>query len=259
MTSRSLPILLALSLSAAGCVRNSDDIDGPTPSLLQVVPEIMCVEQSDRELRLEGDGLAPLLLGAATDDVSVRLPQAYLLRVRDLEGGFVARTEEIAVAPEDARWESQRAMTLLVRSSLGLEPGVYQLRVENGSGKEAVLADAFSVVPPPVITEIAPDGFGQRMSGDAFGHRVDIGNAVMIIQQDDPGGHPSHGLIDQRAGYGGVGVFFHAEMVFDGLGYRGDGTQDVGKLCLGPGRRRDQQPPDNHSGIAVDGRRGTGG
>ena len=148
--------LVTLGLALTACSRNSDLIDGPKPSLAAVQPDLLCVEQADQQVTLSGEGLAPLLIDTATDDAKIVLPGIFLQQTKDLTGTAVSGAE-ILLSGEDVAWQSQQSMTAMLRMSLGLEPGVYRIRVENGSGAEFVLEDALTIVPSPTVESVDPE------------------------------------------------------------------------------------------------------
>jgi len=151
-----LIVVASAAILTAACSRNSDKIDGPKPVLADVLPDLLCVEQAERQIQLSGEGLAPLMIDTATDNPGLVLPMIFLQQTADLTGADTSG-EEVAVPEEDVTWQSQQSMTALIKPSMALAPGVYRVRVENGSGQQTVLEDALTIVPPPVLSAIDPD------------------------------------------------------------------------------------------------------
>jgi len=147
---------VCLLLAVAACSRNSERIEGPVPVLSDLQPRVMCVSQGDRELTLTGDGLAPLVVDAASGNTRVLLPQLFLLRAIDLAGQAVGGAEEIVVSEKDITWKSNREIIATIKSELALESGIYQVRVKNGSGQETSMERALVFVSPPKVTTIEP-------------------------------------------------------------------------------------------------------
>ena len=151
--------LATMALLTTACGRNSDEIDGPTPALAAVAPDLVCVEQGEQEVVFAGEGLAPLIIDAAKGDVVILLPEIFLLRTRDLAGVAVTGAVEIALPAESIEWLGQASVATNLGAALGLEPGVYDVRLVNGSGQETLLEAALTVVSPPTVTGAEPDLF----------------------------------------------------------------------------------------------------
>ncbi len=167
-------VVIGAAFLATACSRNSDRIDGPTPLLADVQPDLLCVEQAEHQIALSGEGLAPLLIDTATGGNGIVLPRIFLQQTKDLTGATVSG-KEVAIPEEDVTWESQRSMAAVIKPALALVPGVYRVRVENGSGQEYLLQDALTIVPPPVLSAIDPDlvcleqgGIDLTISGTGF-------------------------------------------------------------------------------------------
>jgi hypothetical protein len=151
--------VLGAAVTAAGllsCASNSDRIDAPRPTLAGIQPNLVCPAASARDLALGGSGLSPLLLDIASGDARVELPHVFVLRVQDLEGGPVPGAAAIEVPADEVRWQSRELLTPTVTPELGLEPGLYDVRVVNGSGHGTDLPGALTVVPPPIVRAILP-------------------------------------------------------------------------------------------------------
>ncbi len=153
---RRMGVIFSLCLLAVGCSRNSDLIDGPDPGLATAAPDLVCTAQAERAIVLSGEGLAPLIVDAATDDAQVVLPEIGLLRTSDLDGANTTDTE-VVLDPASVTWQDQATMGIGLGPDLELAAGVYQIRATNGSGREAVLDDALVVVPPPSLAAVNPD------------------------------------------------------------------------------------------------------
>ena len=66
-----LIVMVCAAFLSAACSRNSDKIDGPKPVLADVQPDLLCVEQAERQIALSGEGLAPLMIDTATDNAGI--------------------------------------------------------------------------------------------------------------------------------------------------------------------------------------------
>ena len=89
-----LMVLGCAALLSVACSRNSDKIDGPKPLLADVQPDLLCVEQAERQIALSGEGLAPLMIDTATDNAGIVLPRIFLQQKKDLTGA-AAPGEEV--------------------------------------------------------------------------------------------------------------------------------------------------------------------
>jgi hypothetical protein len=147
---------LTICLATPGCVRNRDDIPGPVPSLEALQPDLVCLEQAQVEVRLIGDGMAPLVEDAAGGEPTLVLPEIGLLRTADLDGSQVAGAREVVLERGLVSWESQRSLRVALTPEMALTPGVYRARVTNGSGKSATLESALVIASPPDLESAEP-------------------------------------------------------------------------------------------------------
>ena len=69
------------------------------------------------------------------------LPELILTRTSELDGTAVSGAD-ITVAEDQVEWDSRSSVRTTLTPALALEPGVYRLRVINGSGQETVLEGA---------------------------------------------------------------------------------------------------------------------
>lgn len=184
---RLVRVMLALAMTTVwGCAGNSDEIDGPEPAISAVSPDLLCVDQSDQEITVTGSGLAPLVTGAA-DQVAVELPSLVLTRTQDLDGAAVSGPE-LTLTEDQVEWDSQSAVRTTLTPALGMEPGVYRIRIVNGSGQEATRDGALTLVPEPEVTAVEPDLFcgadgaaELTVIGTGF---VDVGGTLPTIMID---------------------------------------------------------------------------
>jgi large repetitive protein len=182
-------VVLTVVLTITACSKNSDKIDGPTPVLTAVEPNLLCVEQAEKQVVLTGDGIAPLIIDAAKEGrARVILPQIFLIPTKDLEGNPPDSSAEVSIPTDDLVWHSQQSMEFTLKPSMGLAAGVYDLRLQNGSGQETILADALTIVPPPQVTDVTPDvlcreqqGVDLTLTGSGF---LQVGDALPTLFVD---------------------------------------------------------------------------
>jgi hypothetical protein len=151
-----LVFVLVLFPAIVSCSRNTDRITGPDPALDSVTPSVACVDQETRTFSVAGTGLAPLVKDVLTDP-EVILPALSLVRVKDLTGQGVSGEAAYPVPPEQTRWQSQTAMEFFLEPAAALAHGLYRLEARNGSGREASLAEAVTLVPAPTVSAVEPD------------------------------------------------------------------------------------------------------
>lgn len=152
--------LVALVWPLASC---GHQLDGPAPTVSGVSPDIICTEQLDTTVTLSGDGLSPLAIDALTDDPKLALPAITLTRVKDLAGQTV--TGPSIKLPDDpadpaasiVEWHGLTSMSFTVSPALALEPGVYDILVENGNGNSFTASDVLGAVPAPAVDSVEPD------------------------------------------------------------------------------------------------------
>jgi hypothetical protein len=150
-----LAIFLVIPFVLMSC---SHKLSGPEPQVSQADPAMVCTEQLTTTVTITGDGLSPLTLDSITKDPNLALPQVSLILSQTLEGSPQSPGDQSVVIPEDRlTWTSQNSMTLDLYPELELEPGVYDIRVENRNGNFFVLQDGLVAVPPPVLNSITPD------------------------------------------------------------------------------------------------------
>lgn len=151
-----LVVALVWFSAIVSCSRNTDRIQGPDPALESVSPPIVCVEQETRTLSVTGAGLAPLVKDVLSDP-EVILPALSLSRVKDLAGQDLSGEPVYPVPAEATRWKSQAALEFDIAPAAALAHGLYRMQVKNGSGREASLPEALTLVPAPSVQAVEPD------------------------------------------------------------------------------------------------------
>ena len=140
----------------AGC---AEELDGPPPAVSGVEPRLVCAEQIETTVTIDGSALSPTVFDSLTDEERAILPQIDLTRSTDLRGESVEGSP-IRIPDSEAggqvRWTSATHMDFDVTPDLGLEPGVYDITITNPSAKSDTLALAIGAVPRPVIDDIEP-------------------------------------------------------------------------------------------------------
>jgi len=149
--------VLALSLSAVACGTGDGPIEGPVPSLSALSPDLVCAEESEQIVELRGEGMAPFVRDAATEEAEVVLPEIALVKTHELDGQAASGDERFVVPSADVTWTSQQLMAATLRPDLALPPGVYRVEVTNGSGQETALEKGLTVVHEPVLSAVVPE------------------------------------------------------------------------------------------------------
>ena len=159
MRPRLSPLLLAVV--TAGCAQR---IDSPAPSVVSLMPKVVCDEQVTTRLAIGGDNLIPLPIRTlgGSPGTAVQLPTISFRQTGNLDGsaamGMSITVPDDFDHPETSRvhWVNKSAMTVEVWPSLGLVDGTYDLTVANADGQAATLPNALAAVPAPRITKVDP-------------------------------------------------------------------------------------------------------
>lgn len=157
------PLTMACALAGMLATACGHETDGPTPSVAQLEPQLVCVEQLTTEVTIHGEGLSPTLFDSLGANPSVQLPRISLIHELDLSGAPGAASE-VAI-PDDptdpaasrVRWVSQSEMRFDIYPELQLMPGVWGLRVMNPSGASVTASNALLGVEPPRLDAVEPD------------------------------------------------------------------------------------------------------
>lgn len=158
ITARALGILWLFGVAAC-----SQDLEGATPTLSALDPSLVCVEQITTVVTISGEALSPLPIETATGEPQLALPAIELRRTQDVAGGPVSELairipdDPAAPAASRVRWTSSREMQFEVTPELGLQPGVYEIRVTNRNGQSVVVPGALAGVAKPTVTSVVPD------------------------------------------------------------------------------------------------------
>lgn len=192
--------LLAVVLTTGACTAK---LEGPTPTPATVGPALVCNEQLSTEVVLSGSGFAPLVESGLTDTPALVLPQVTLVRTSDVDGANTAAfTKRVPDAPTDAStsglvWRSASAMAFSVTPTLALEPGLYDVQVQNPAGATGTASGALLVVPRPTLTALEPAALCTEAGGEivlkgdfflavgSLGPTVTIAGHALPAVQDD--------------------------------------------------------------------------
>ena len=148
-----LPIGLLTLLLAC-----SHKLEGPKPEVQGLDPALVCTEQLTTTITLTGANLSPAEVDSLTDHSSLALPAVSLIPSLTLTGEPApAGAAPVDIPEAHLTWTSQQSMTLRIDPGLALEPGVYNVRVENRNGNWNVLEDGLVAVPPPELDSVEPD------------------------------------------------------------------------------------------------------
>lgn len=150
-------LLLTIGLLAL-LMACSHQLEGPNPEVQGLDPALVCTQQLTTTITLTGADLSPAEVDSLTDHPSLALPEVSLLPSLTLSGEPAPAGAAPVDIPEDSlTWTSRQSMTLKIEPGLALEPGVYDVRVENRNGNWTVLEDGLVAVPPPELHSIDPD------------------------------------------------------------------------------------------------------
>ncbi len=151
---RSFACLIALA-GASAIVGCAHDLDGPTPVVDEVVPDLVCTAQDDITIEIHGSGFSPVVIGALTDDPQVEMPRVFLIGEDGIETEVPAAGVSV---PDDSGTVLDVVIPLgLVGPTDPTDPAiVYDVRVANPNGNESTLADGLTVEPPPELLGIDP-------------------------------------------------------------------------------------------------------
>jgi hypothetical protein len=134
----------------------SDNLDGPTPEVTGVEPNLICTAQGDQIVTVSGSGFSPAVVDGLKDSRDVMMPRVFFSGA----GGEVELAAEHVALPAGNRSGTALELTIpagfLEPSEAGQDAQVYGIRVQNSNGNEGSLANALTVVPPPSIVGIDP-------------------------------------------------------------------------------------------------------
>jgi hypothetical protein len=150
--SRALQLAISLALLVSACARSSD---GPTPTVSEVQPSVVCTAQDVTVLTISGSDFSPVVLDGLTDQPRVELPAVSLIA----DDGTETEVPAASVSTTDTTGTGLRAelaQGAVGPTAAGDPEQTYDLRVVNPSGGEDTLADALTVVPPPSLTAVDP-------------------------------------------------------------------------------------------------------
>lgn len=142
----------ALVVFLVGC---QPRLEGPTPVVSAVDPELLCHDQRESTLTLTGSGFTPVEIDALTDAGSLVLPEVSLGLSADLFGGALTG-EALEVPDEGVHWIDAGTLTLTLSPDLEWLDGVYGITLNNLDGQSGGLSGALAAVPAPTLESVAP-------------------------------------------------------------------------------------------------------
>jgi hypothetical protein len=156
-----------LLLFATLLVACSHTIESPELSATQggVAPDLVCNEQLTTDVTIRGDGMTPMPSQTLQEPTALILPSITLSRKLDVAGKAASGDKAVpddAASPEQSRvkWVSEQEMHFQVDPGLKLDPGLYDVEVQNPDGQHGSSWNgALLAVPRPTLTAVAPDIF----------------------------------------------------------------------------------------------------
>jgi hypothetical protein len=151
-------LMVLVALTAVRCGLYGLD---EKPVIESVEPALVCLDSLPARVTIRGSGFRPVVHDMIGES-SIVLPRITLTRYRsddvrvvpfreyEIQGSEVG--EEIGV-----HWHSDELMQFDLTTSLGLEPGLYALEVENPQGDADMMYGALLAVRKPRITTVYPD------------------------------------------------------------------------------------------------------
>lgn len=140
----------------------SHDIQGPSPEILHLEPDIVCNDQITTQITIRGTGMSPLGTDLLTSP-GVALPEITLQKIQELDG-TEAGSSEAVIIPDGSdggearvRWTSREEMNFDIYPELNFQDGIYSVTVKNRNGSSFILSPALVVVPPPSASSLEPD------------------------------------------------------------------------------------------------------
>ncbi len=150
------PLLAVLVIPVAGCGTSG-------PELSSLEPGLACVGVDPVEVTIHGEGFAPGLTGAWSDDPSGAMPRVVLVREGALDGTPDGATgHEVRIRA--VRWADAGTLAFDLDASLGLSEGIWAAVVTNPDGGSARLAGALTLSTGPVVTDLVPSEVCQTAS-----------------------------------------------------------------------------------------------
>lgn len=150
-----------LVLALLGLLACSQKVDGPTPVVTGVAPNLICTAQADTTIEITGSGFSPVVIDTLTDTPSVQMPSVVFVAAGgsdeipsthvSLPAGNTAGTALEVVIPQ----------SFLAPTTAGDPDRVYDVRVINPNGNEGSLAGALTVVGPPALLAVDPSSGAQ--------------------------------------------------------------------------------------------------
>lgn len=137
-------------------------------TVTQVEPDLVCNAQRvepNAPIVISGNGFAPMPTKVLDRPVKLLLPEVTIAKSRDLAGNEATGTEVVFPAKageelsDNLSWESKEQMTIRVTEdpAVALDPGLYDVTVENPDGRARdTLEQGLAVVPPPGIDNLEP-------------------------------------------------------------------------------------------------------
>lgn len=150
---------LLFAMVGAGC---DAGVEGPKPSPRIATPDLVCGAQRPTTVQLDGSGFSPSTVDGLTDAPLLALPQVTLTRSTEIDGTpaagepIVLNPSPTDTAASEVTWTSQNRLAFVVQPALQLPSGQYAVTVANATGGVSTVADALTVVEPPVVRSATP-------------------------------------------------------------------------------------------------------
>lgn len=154
---RTYTLALAM-LATVACTRN---VDGPTPEVTAVTPDLICTAQSATTVTISGSGFSPAAIDTLTDTTSVLMPAVVFASAG---GNFEIPPANVALPAGDT---SGTALEVTIPQgflgpTLSTEPEViYDVTVTNPNTNSGSLSGALTVVGPPELLSVDPNAGAQ--------------------------------------------------------------------------------------------------
>ena len=206
--------LLSIALMCFIVSACTAEVSGPEPKMtdssgeeMVTDPSFVCNEDPGTWVTLYGEDFSPLVIDAIAkeSDHDVEIPTVMLTRRADPSGDEVDESSSVTlesplgVAEGSVRWISDREMMFYVSDELELEPGVYDIEVENPNGGIVTEHEAVGVLPRPTLEAAIPEmtciaqadrqvsleGQNFLISGDEYPTVIIEGQDYEVVDVDD--------------------------------------------------------------------------
>ncbi len=160
-----LLVLACFLACVAGCAHETES---PGVRIDAVEPDLVCNAQRvepNAAVVITGKGFAPMPTKVLDTPVELMMPEVTIAKTQDLAGNEATGSEVVFPAEageelsDNLSWESSGQMTMRVTEDppVALDPGLYDVTVENPDGHTRdTLEQGLAVVPPPRIDALEP-------------------------------------------------------------------------------------------------------